>query len=248
VKNKNYFKGERPVNMEKLLGKLLQEAMGGGQLGNAYGSQSQNKKKQQPASSSLLGSLTSQLASGKGLMTAVGLGVGAYEVFRTSGQRQEQQAPPQPLPPHNWGAAPSASPPPPGGPAQVRAAAAAAPAAAAPTGGDQDLACRLIRVMIAAAHADGTLDADEERAILDRLRGADLSQEEKMFLLEELHNPRSIAELTEGVSGLRLAQAMYAVALSAIEVDTESERRWLDELGAGLGLSEDVRRFIEETR
>uniref|UniRef100_UPI004055A199 DUF533 domain-containing protein n=1 Tax=Candidatus Electronema sp. TaxID=2698783 RepID=UPI004055A199 len=242
------------MNMEKLLGKLLQEAMGG-QFGNAYGSQ--DKKKPQPTNNSLLGSLTNQLASGKGLMTAIGLGVGAYEVFRTSGQRQEQQGPPQPMAAQDWstaappapGAVASPPPPPPpsaAGPAQARPAAPLT--AAAPAGGEQDLACRLVQVMIAAAHADGTLDADEERAILDRLRGAELSQEEKMFLLEELHNPRSIAELTEGIGSLRLAQAMYAVALSTITVDTESERRWLNDLGAALGLSEEVRRFIEETR
>lgn len=239
------------MNMEKMLGKLLQEAMGG-QFGNAYGSQ--DKKKSQPTNNSLLGSLTNQLASGKGLMTAIGLGVGAYEVFRTSGQRQEQQG--QPMAAQNWSTAPPApgavaSPPPPPppsatGPAQARPV--VPPTAAAPSGGEQDLACRLVQVMIAAAHADGTLDADEERAILDRLRGAELSQEEKMFLLEELHHPRSIAELTEGIGNLRLAQAVYAVALSAITVDTESERRWLNDLGAALGLSEEVRRFIEETR
>ncbi|WP_417912040.1 DUF533 domain-containing protein [Candidatus Electronema sp. TJ] len=231
------------MNMEKLLGKLLQEAVGG-QFGNAHDRQ-QHKKS---SNDSLLGSLTSQLASGKGLMTAIGLGVGAYEVFRTSGQRQ--QGPPQP----NWGTVPPAPgtsaspPPPPPGPTPAQTPPAAPPAAAAPSGGDQDFACRLIRVMIAAAHADGTLDAEEERSILDRLRSAELSQEEKMFLLEELHHPRSIAELTEGISSLRLTQAMYAVALSAIKVDTESERRWLDELGAALGLSEEIRRFIEETR
>lgn len=239
------------MNMEKLLGKLLQEAMGG-QFGNAYGSQ--DKKKSLPTNTSLLGSLTNQLASGKGLMTAIGLGVGAYEVFRTSGQRQEQQGPPMAA--QNWSTAPPApgavasQPPPPppsaAGPAQARPA--VPPTAAAPSGGEQDLAGRLVQVMIAAAHADGTLDADEERAILDRLRGAELSQEEKMFLLEELHHPRSIAELTEGIGSLRLAQAVYAVALSTIHVDTESERRWLNDLGAALGLSEEVCRFIEETR
>lgn len=238
------------MNIEKLLGKLLQEAMGssGSQFkAPQHGYQKSahaHKHHAASSSSSLLGSLTSQLSSGKGLMTAIGLGVGAYEAFRTSGQRQEQPAAAQAP---NWGAAPAAPaapPPPPPAATRPAPAQAAVPAAA----GDQELACRLIRVMIAAAHADGTLDADEERAILDRLRGAELSQEEKMFLLEELHHPRSITELTEGMTNLRLAQAMYAVALSAISVDTESERRWLDELGTALGLSGEIRRFIEETR
>ncbi|MGR0482905.1 MAG: tellurite resistance TerB family protein [Candidatus Electronema sp. V4] len=237
------------MNIEKLLGKLLQEAMGSG--GGQFKAPQQGYQKsghagrQAASSGSLLGSLTSQLTSGKGLMTAIGLGVGAYEVFRTSGQRQEQPAAQAP----NWGAAPSApaaAAPPPPPPSAARPA--PVPAAAPSADGDEELARRLIRVMIAAAHADGALDADEERAILDRLRGAELSQEEKMFLLEELHHPRSVAELTEGISSLRLGQAIYAVALSAVTVDTESERRWLDELGAALSLSAEIRRFIEETR
>jgi len=232
------------MNIEKLLGKLLQEATGSG--GGQFKAPQQGKKSRHASSSdSLLGSLTSQLSSGKGLMTAIGLGVGAYEIFRTSGQRQEQPAAAGP----NWSSAPSApgsAPPPPPPPPSARPT--AAPAAAPSADADQELARRLIRVMIAAAHSDGALDEDEERAILDRLRGADMSQEEKMFLLEELHHPRGIAELADGSSSPRLAQTMYAVALSAIEVDTESERRWLDELGAALGLSGATLRFIEENR
>lgn len=231
------------MNIEKLLGNLLQEAMGssGSQLRNTKGYHSGSAS----ATDSLLGSLTSQLTSGKGLMTAIGLGVGAYEIFRSSGQ-QTQQAPP-PGAPSNWNApGPGMSTPPPPPPAS--APAPVAPQGALAIADDQAMARRLIQVMVAAAHADGTLDADEEKSILDRLRAANLSQEEKMFLLEELRHPRPITELTEGIRDLRLAQTLYAVALSAISVDTDSERQWLDELGSALGLSTEIRRFIEETR
>ena len=150
-----------------------------------------------------------------------------------------QNSPPPPPPPSSSAASLSPT------PAPAAPAAQATPAAAFD---QQELARRLIQVMVAAAHADGVLDADEEKAILDRLRAADLAQAEKMFLLEELHHPRPIAELTQGISGdLRLAQAIYAVALSAIVVDTDSERQWLNELGAALGLSPEICRFIEET-
>jgi uncharacterized membrane protein YebE (DUF533 family) len=102
--------------------------------------------------------------------------------------------------------------------------------------------------MVGAAHADGVLDAQEEKKILERLQAAGLDQEEKLFLLEELHHPRPLAELTQGIQDLRLAQTMYALAFSTIEVNTASERRWLDELGASLGLSSEIRGFIEATR
>lgn len=113
---------------------------------------------------------------------------------------------------------------------------------------EQEVARRLIQVMVGAAHADGRLDSEEEKAILDRLRSAELGQEEKMFLLEELQHPCAIAELTQGIEDTRLGQAMYAVAASAVIIDTESERRWFDELGSSLGLSSEVCQFIEENQ
>jgi len=233
------------MNIESLLGKMLQETIGLGS-GQTQGQQ-RGYGRSQSSSGSLLGSLTNQLTSGAGLMTAIGLGVGAYEILRGG----QQQSPPQA--PSNMGGPQAAPPPPPPLPSFNQTAPPPAPtpaAASAPVPLDaQEMARRLIRVMVAAAHADGSLDAEEEKAILDRLRGVELSPEEKTFLLEELHQPCSIAELSAGITGnLRLAQTIYAVALSAIIVDTESERRWLDELGTALGLSADMRKFIEETR
>ena len=61
----------------------------------------------------------------------------------------------------------------------------------------------MIRVMIAAAHADGVLDADEEKAILDRLRGAELTDEEK----EDLDIKNGIKILTLNAGKLLSADA-----------------------------------------
>jgi hypothetical protein len=88
------------MDMEKLLGRLLQETIGSG--GGQFGKTKKKGKKHQSVTGSLLGGLTDQLTSGKGLMTAVGLGVGAYEIFR-SGRQQTQPAAP------NWTSAPPAA-------------------------------------------------------------------------------------------------------------------------------------------
>jgi uncharacterized membrane protein YebE (DUF533 family) len=274
------------MDIEKMLGKLLHEVKGSGgeQFKRKYdeytkGSKKKYKKKdkyyrENSASqrtshkSSLINSLTGNLTSGKGLLTAIGLGVGAYEIYRTSRQPQQSgtipgtgaQYAPQ-LPPQVMAGSPSSPPPPP--PQQLpiqqtqvrqleNPPISSIPVAAAnpivSQLNEQELACRFIQVMAAAAHADGILDAEEEKAILDRLREVNLAQEEKMFLLEELHRPRSIAELTQGIEDIRLGQAMYAVAASAVVIDTESERRWFDELGETLGISPEMRRFIEENQ
>ena len=108
------------------------------------------------------------------------------------------------------------------------------------------LAVRLIQVMAAAAHADGVMDADEERAVLDKLRGAELTQEEKMFLLGELHQPKSIDVLVAGITDPGVARTMYMLALATIDIDTEAERTWLDALASRLGISTEMKAFLEE--
>ncbi len=223
-------------NAEQLLGKVLSEVMGAG---------SSKKKK---GGNSLLSSLT----SGAGLMTAIGLGIGAYEVLKEKKQSQPPAPgyapPPLPPTPSNtpaWGG--RTMPPPP--PLSAFPANPPPPAAATiPQENSEDLAIRLIRVMIAAAHADGTLDEEEEKAILDRLRNADLSQEERMFILDELHRPKTIAELTAGIADPSIAKTMYMLAVNAIAIDSPGERAWLDSLAASLSLSKAVQGFIEEQR
>ena len=109
-----------------------------------------------------------------------------------------------------------------------------------------DLAVRMIQVMVAAAHADGVMDEQEERAVLDRLRGAELTQEERMFLLGELHQPKSIEQLVEGVTDPGVARTMYLLAKATTTIDTEAERAWFDQLAGRLGLSKEIQAFIEE--
>ncbi len=222
---------------EKLLGKVLHEVMG---------SSSSHKKKKH--SSSLLGSLT----SGAGLMTAIGLGIGAYEVLK----EKKPTAPPPSVPGYGsqpppaapaWGGAATMPPPPPPPP---QAAPRPSPPIASPTpisaGSSQELAIRLIRVMIAAAHADGSLDETEEKAILTRLRATDLSQEERMFILDELHQPKGLDELTSGITDPSIAKTMYMLAASTVAIDSPTERAWLDDLATRLSLSKAVQEFIEE--
>jgi uncharacterized membrane protein YebE (DUF533 family) len=292
------------MDVEKLLGKLLNEIKGSGgeQFKRKYneytkGSKKKYKKKykhkggdkyyresgasrRSSKKSSLIGNLTGNLTSGKGLLTAIGLGVGAYEIYRTSRQPQQSQtitgtgAQAQYAPQSMSGQVrqtPAPPPPPPSSQQRQTQVCQAegsenAPVSSVPVADtadrtdrasvnpivsqldEQDLARRLIQVMAGAAHADGALDGEEEKAILDRLRDADLGQEEKMFLLTELHQPRSIAELTQGVEDIRLGQTMYAVAASAVVIDTENERQWFDELGEALGISPELRHFIEENQ
>jgi len=222
---------------EKLLGTLMREVVGSGQ---GYGKKKKKHKKHGNV-------LVNSLKTGTGLMTAIGLGIGAYEILRSKPQGSQPagfggsmpQPPPVPPAPAASSTGPGWTAPPPPPP---QTAAPRQPADL-PT---QELARRMIQVMIAAAHADGTMDEQEEQAVLERLRGSGLGQEEKMFLLTEMHTPRSIDELTAGISDPSTAKAMYMLAVGAANIDTEAERRWFDQLAARLGISKAVQSFIEE--
>jgi uncharacterized membrane protein YebE (DUF533 family) len=221
---------------EKLLGKIIGEVVGGGKS-----------------------SMLNKVGAGSGLLTVIGLGVGAYEILK---QQQDQKAPAAGMPPPpgpDWSR--SAPPPPPPGMAQGGAppppppmpetAPVASPLAGAPPSAGpaaQELSVRLIRIMVAAAHSDGTMDAAEERAVLDKMRGAELTQEEKLFLLNELHQPRGLEELTAGITDPSVAKTMYMLAVATISIDTERERAWLNELAGLLGISKEIQAFIEEQR
>ena len=238
-------------NPEKLLGKIVGEVVS---TNGSWG-----KKGKKKGSGSLLGGL----ASGGGLMTLIGLGVGAYEILKQQGQQAQAGGMPPPAPP---GAGTTGGPPPPPPPAAAApppppttgsvpvsppvapaAGPAAAPVAAVPPGADSaELAVRMLQAMVAAAHADGVMDEAEERAVLDRLRGADLSQEEKLFLVDELHRPKPIEEPAAGITDLAVARTLYLLAATAVAIDTEAERAWFDRLARQLGLSREMQAFLEE--
>jgi uncharacterized membrane protein YebE (DUF533 family) len=105
---------------------------------------------------------------------------------------------------------------------------------------------RMIQAMIAAAHADGRLDANEEGKVLEKLQKQGMSREEKQVLLRELHAPRPIEELVAGIDDPAAAQMMYSIASLAIEIDTEAERQWLDQLARALQISPNMQRFLED--
>jgi uncharacterized membrane protein YebE (DUF533 family) len=98
----------------------------------------------------------------------------------------------------------------------------------------------LMRAMIAAARADGRIDADETRTIFARLEESELSAEEKSVLINELSQPISVDALAEAVETPQQAMEVYVASLLAIEVDTPAEKAYLDLLAARLGLEDEL--------
>jgi uncharacterized membrane protein YebE (DUF533 family) len=221
-------------DVEKLLGQMLAGGMGGGK-----------KHKSRSSSFGIPGVSKAQLGVG-----AIGLAIAAWDHYKS---RQGQAAPamgggmPAALPPM----APPPPPPPPmsmPAPAALPSAPPAAPQAAAPASEDSQRAAdatHLIRAMIAAAHADGLIDAEERAQILERALEAGLDAATREFLKAELRQPASLEQIVAATAP-HLKLETYAAAIVAISVDTEAERAWLDRLATALGLDAAARGAVHQ--
>jgi uncharacterized membrane protein YebE (DUF533 family) len=208
------------LDPEQLLGQMFS-----GALGNAFRGHGGYS-----LSSGMLGS---KAEIGLGLL---GLAVAAYEHHQQPGLSSTTAMPPPPPP------GLSAMPPPPPVGAQDRSRSTTRELPVL-TPQQQD-AVVLIRAMIAAAHADGVLDADERARILSSA-SLTLNEQTRQFLDAELAAPRSVEQVI--ASGRPdLASEIYAASLHAITLDTDAEQLYLDKLAAGLQLSDFVRQQIHQ--
>ena len=123
-------------------------------------------------------------------------------------------------------------------PQHAMAAAEVPPLDTPPTPAENEEAMTLIRAMVAAAQADGSVDPDERRRIIDGLTEAGADQEERDFILAELDRPHDFDAIVKAVHTREMAEEVYGAALLAIEVDTEAERWFLRNLAARLSLDD----------
>lgn len=103
----------------------------------------------------------------------------------------------------------------------------------------------LIRAMIAAAAADGRIDAGEQRSILGGLKQAGLEASAQQFLAREIKFPATVAELAEGVTSREQAVQVYTAARIAVDPDEQEEHAFLASLGNALGIEDDLATHID---
>ncbi|TSD88063.1 DUF533 domain-containing protein [Mycobacterium sp. KBS0706] len=109
----------------------------------------------------------------------------------------------------------------------------------------QDTAQRIIRTMIAAAAADGTIDEAEATAIQGHLGEDDA--EERAFIEQELNNPATPEQLADGVGGPQEAAQVYTAALLTVTMDSPEESRFLKQLALALGLDAQTIASLHQT-
>ena len=105
----------------------------------------------------------------------------------------------------------------------------------------------LIVAMIAAAKADGHIDAEERGRIYQRLEEGGLQPEEVAFLQHELTEPVDIDRIVAGAVNKEAAVEIYAASVMAIRNDTPQEQAYLDTLAQRLKLEQGLVQSIENT-
>lgn len=113
--------------------------------------------------------------------------------------------------------------------------------------GEAEFALVLVRAMIGAARADGSVDETERSHISDRLRLAGYGGEARDFLLAELEKAVDVDALVAAARTDAQKAELYTASRLAIEPDTAAERGYLEGLAQRLRLPGPLVEHIEQT-
>ncbi len=112
---------------------------------------------------------------------------------------------------------------------------------------DADFVVSLIRAMIAAARADGSIDQSERDAILGRATSAGLGNDAEAFLESELSKPVDIDSIISAAKTESQRVELFTASRITIDPNTRAERGYLDLLAGRLGLADALIDHIEAT-
>nr|WP_316655836.1 tellurite resistance TerB family protein [uncultured Gellertiella sp.] len=171
--------------------------------------------------------LTGDVVQIGGLAAIAGLGYRAWQNYRNGAAPAA--------------AAPSATPP------QLAPPPAGSDFAEGSPAHTSDFALVLVKAMIAAARADGQIDAAEQAIILDKVKLSGLGPEAEAFLNSEMTRPLDIDELVSHATTEAQKVELYTASRLTINPDTRAERGYLDLLAGRLGLPDDLIIHIEAT-
>jgi uncharacterized membrane protein YebE (DUF533 family) len=99
--------------------------------------------------------------------------------------------------------------------------------------------------MIAAAKADGHMDAREYQQVQHQIEQMALPGDAKQLILAELASPLDAGAVAAGATNSASAAETYLASLLVIDVDNDQERKYLHDLAQALGLSSDYTAHLE---
>ena len=107
---------------------------------------------------------------------------------------------------------------------------------ATPAAGGEPFELALIRAMVAAAKADGHIDAAERGRIFEAVERSPLDAEHKGFVFTLLNQDITLEQIAAAAAGQEQASQIWLAARMVLELDHAAERAFLEGLTARLAL------------
>ena len=104
----------------------------------------------------------------------------------------------------------------------------------------QALAYTLVKAIISAAKAGGTLSTADQSEAASGLKAMRLPEIHKKFLVEELSKPANMQALVDAATSPEVAATIYMASILVIRRTTMAERDYLGLLAARLRLAPDL--------
>jgi uncharacterized membrane protein YebE (DUF533 family) len=117
-------------------------------------------------------------------------------------------------------------------------------AAPAADGGSFELV--LIRAMVAAAKADGTIDAMEQQKLFGEVEKLGLDSAAKGYVFDLLNKPVDLESIAGAVATPEQGAEVYLASRLTVDPDQPAERAWLDALAARLQLPAELRAHLDQ--
>lgn len=111
---------------------------------------------------------------------------------------------------------------------------------------NEALGVTLLRAMIAAARADGRLDAEESQIIFQRIQTLGLDTESQALLVKEMGQSVDVDAIINSANTIEIAAEIYIASLLAIKVDNDAEKNYMGMLAARLQLPRELVAELEQ--
>jgi len=104
----------------------------------------------------------------------------------------------------------------------------------------------ILRALIAAAKADGRIDAQEEQLIYTEIKRHTDDPQLQQWLDEEVNKPLDAAEVAQSARDPAMAAEMYLASVMLVDDQQAAERAYLDELASALQIDPTLQVHLEQ--
>lgn len=109
----------------------------------------------------------------------------------------------------------------------------------------EDFRLTLVRAMVSASLADGHIDAKEQALIDQQIGSADLAEDERRFISDQLDRPADPIAIASLCADEPQATEVYLASLVVLDPEVPGDARYKQRLGDALRLPDDLRRRLE---